>query len=239
MSAYVGWLTWRCRRWVIIFIIWGGVSNMQMRCESTKCSPVIGWNAPIVSMSPSYYYSCTCTCQLCTCCHVSFFIVENFWTDNACADLNIPVIQNFHHKESVTNYGTVVFQIHKYRDISDNDNYDDGDWYMSLWTRNGEIMSKLIYRAAELWTCQPQALQWNAFSIRAELKRVSDDWQTVWHYLEKLSYWCIFTMNWVRLRPSYFQQLGIGVFRMQTMCDNRCLISGVRRHVLHHLVVHH
>ena len=26
------------------FIIWGGgVSNMQMRCESPKCSPVIGW----------------------------------------------------------------------------------------------------------------------------------------------------------------------------------------------------
>ena len=24
------------------FVVWGGVSNMQMRCESTKCSPVIG-----------------------------------------------------------------------------------------------------------------------------------------------------------------------------------------------------
>jgi len=38
----------------------GGVSNMQMRCESTKCSPVIGWNAPIVSVfsSYTYYYIC-------------------------------------------------------------------------------------------------------------------------------------------------------------------------------------
>jgi len=29
---------------------------MQMSCESTKCSPVIGWNAPIVSVSLSYSY---------------------------------------------------------------------------------------------------------------------------------------------------------------------------------------
>jgi len=32
-----------CESTLSHFIIWGGVSNLQMRYESTKCSPVIGW----------------------------------------------------------------------------------------------------------------------------------------------------------------------------------------------------
>jgi len=65
-----------------------------------------------------------CTCQLCTCRHISVFIVENSCTVRSHVDLYTPVIQCFAINRSTTNRGSLVFHINNYRDMPDSDRDD-------------------------------------------------------------------------------------------------------------------